>query len=63
MLKGILVIFAVIQGIAILLGMINAGDWNIGHWDAQTRNVVATLPATMVIVLALLAAAGSKKDD
>jgi hypothetical protein len=59
MLKGLLLIFAVMQVIAILLGMINAGDWNIGHWDAETRNTVATLPVSIAIIIALMAASAT----
>ena len=63
--KAILILFAIMQGIAILLGMINAGDWNIGRWDAETRNTVATLPVGIIIVLILLYFSGSneKKGD
>lgn len=52
--KGILFLFAILQGIAIALGMINAGDWNIGRWDEATRNTVATLPAMIMVILILL---------
>lgn len=57
--KAILFLFAILQGIAILLGMINAGDWNIGHWNEETRNTVATLPAMIIVILTLLYFSGS----
>jgi len=60
--KAILLLFAIMQGIAIALGMINAGDWNIGHWDEGTRNAVATFPATIIIFLILLYFSGTKDE-
>lgn len=63
MFKALLIMFAVMQGIAILLGMINAGDWNISHWDAATRNAVATIPVTIVIILIMLYFAGGDEKE
>jgi hypothetical protein len=60
--KAILILFAIMQGIAVLLGMINAGDWNIGRWDAGTRNAVATIPVTIMIILILMYFSGSKNE-